>query len=203
MPDERLIQDGGFNQLLQRRLNTAAAPSVAVAPEVFPIFPAGQYTSDLDRLLGIRRCAAYAAFAGGAGVPSQWWLANPVGSNVIAVFTDIQFLPGSGDGIISLYPGSLATGNLGATATVPLDTRFGLPTQTTLSTIFANAANNAAALAAERAFAYFTAGMVYRLTDPGIVVSPGFTLVVRSVTNNVALYANARWIERRAQPSEL
>jgi len=202
MADDRALQDSGPNGLLQRRFNTAAAPSTAFAPEVFPTVPVSDYPAAEQYLSGWRLASCYAQVGALAGTPSQLFLTNPAGSGIIAEIQLVEAAVGAGGVLIGRYTGAL-TGSLGAVNTVPVDTRWPINAVTRLTGLSGSIENAAALAAAARMFRYFYTAALMRQTPFTAVITPGHTLIVATENNNTFLYTSVVWRERRAQPAEL
>ena len=199
-----LINDWGLNEVLRRRYNVQeGAPAPTMAMETFPVVEVGPFTPELEFLAGWRRCGSRGLISLNAGNPSQLFLSNPVDSRTIAVIDAVQVAYSGSDTELALYAGYLV-GSLGAVQSVPLDTRFGLPAVTTISSLVCSGENAAAAAAARRAFDYMpvTTNQVDKIRPGPIILSPGYTLMLGTTANNVSLFASFRWRERRMLPTE-
>lgn len=87
---QNLVQDGGINAALQRRLGMDAAPAPALAPELFPVYPAGEYTADLNYLANVRLCMGGVRQPSVAAQQTFAKLNNPLGSGIIAVVSMVS-----------------------------------------------------------------------------------------------------------------
>lgn len=199
---QNTIQDGGINQLLQRRLNTDAAPAIAVAPEVFPVFPVGQYSSELRYLAGERLCGAAAVAVTGVGLLSGVHLRNPLGSGVLAMVDMWQANTTSGSQLQTfLIPGIADLANVGSS--IPLDTRNSLPVATRLTTCVFSTEATAGAPAAARQMGQWLTNNNTCFWPETVVLKPGDGWAMYGVAANLGFHLTLRWRERRAQPSEL
>lgn len=201
------IGETGLGQVLAKRLTTpGAAVAPGVAPELFPNIVLENDRPEWKYLAG-ERLAVMAGFAvaGVAASISTIRLRNPLGSNVIAVFEEIEVQPGSAtDCIISRIEESGALGTEGGTAS--RDTRFrddALVTghariQVTGGAIMVPGLN---AIPLRRWFSVASAERV--TTRQPIVLTPGFALDITTAAEAVTLLASATWRERAAQPGEL
>lgn len=201
------VGESGLNQILAKRLTTpGAAVAPGVAPELFPNLVLENDRPEWKYLAG-EKLASMAGFAIAAVAASisTIRLRNPLGSNVLAIFEEIEVQPASAtDVVISRITESGALGTEGGTAS--RDTRFAddaLVTghcriQVTGGAIMVPGLN---AVPLRRWFSVASGERV--ISRLPYVLSPGNAIDITTVTENITLLASAAWRERAAQPGEL
>lgn len=198
------IQDPGLNDLLGKRLNLPPGPASTIAPEVFPVFPAGNWTSELDYLIGRRNATAWASISGVAAQYSQMRLANLSGSGILLNVTGALITCGSASAVI-IGPNTTTT-SLGTTQrSGPNDTRFQVGTSFIQTASQFTSRNSVTQLwsAGGQMQMYFVVPGTSLFVPLQYTISPRFSLDIECATVNVSMTVTLFFNERTAQPGEL
>jgi len=194
------LNQNRYDQLL-RRVGDLKGPGSKVndaLTELFPMIDVENVPAELLLLSGTRLCMGTAFLgAGGAGMFSTFFLANPAASGVIARVMTIA-IRALGTQEIVIGPSQNSSAAIGATAFS--DTRvFGEGTVLGIQ----GANNNLAVGSTFFKFSHLANGTTFFEPPAAIaVLAPGGRLSVGG-DENAGLDCSFIWVERVAQPSEL
>lgn len=198
-----LIQVPSYREALNRRLSIDGDGGPReLGPEIHPTFDMEPGPVDWQFLQGVRRVAGFAAQAAVGAQLQSILLINAAGSGVIAVVEEIVLsVPTASADVFNIGRGSVITG--GGTASV-LDTRWRSSAGVDGSTLTTLARSNAASVLASGWLSLdLAAQAVFTWKDPGIILTPGFSVAIEHANVNLAIRASFRWRERALQPFEV
>lgn len=195
------VLEGSLNQLIAKRFGMqAGSPSPLVAAEIFPVVVLEddrvEYGFMKREVLGAARCVQGAT----AAVISNAMLRNPPNSGVIVTVLGFEMQTASNIDVLANYSDVANYATLDAG--LPRDLRFGAPAPTNNTVaVPSHDATNAVPAGAKALFRFAANPTGFQRVE--LILGPGTSVEVRTVSVNTSLVVNWIWRERTAQPGEL
>lgn len=194
------LQTARYDQFVRRigGLYGGGSKVTEALAELFPVLEMENTTPELLTLTGWRTCWQNIEQAALAGQTSAVSLTNPLGSNLIAAVTQVNFKTNNPDNIQMQFTNTLLVS--AAISGLYRDARFG---DARRSVCQLRSDNNVPTGAGVRMLTI--ANQIEELRDDNglVVLTPGSAFQVGTTGNNLLLAVNYFWRERIAEPSEL
>lgn len=192
------IEIGKWSNLLRRMLAMSGVVDVAgeLAPEISPTFVLESERPEWEFLKGAKLMSSQISVTKVVGQQSTGRLRNPVGSQILAVITKINWaiLTGAANtaGVVLINRVQTIADLANIVASVCRDTRY--PALNTSGLIVSQ--DNVGS-AGDFFYNATSLDNTTHLMDLPFVLTPGFAIDVNAETAEVELRANIHWIERR------